>query len=424
MFKKHKQLLLSVLNIFWFLFFILKYPNGIEEIIGKEWLIALLAALLLSLVLKKHLKKIVVMQLVMAVITFGVLTPRLLKSVATSTSWKQLPDDIAQVEFKKRPNIYIIQPDGYANFSELKRGYYNFDNVEFESYLAEENFKLYNDFRGNYFSTVSSNSSVFSMKHHYYDNPKPFDVESYNYRRILAGNNPVISIFNNNNYKTSLILESEYLLANRAKLYYDYCNIDYNEISYLTQGFKIKKDVKKDLETAIKINDSQGNFYFIEKILPGHVSPSRLNNKGKEKEREDYLFRIKQANEWLKEIITMINSKDPNSLIIIMADHGGYVGMNSTYECKIKQTDDDLIKSVFTSALAIKWPNVAPEFDEKLKTSVNLFRVLFSYLSDNKAYLNHLEEDKSYLVIKKGAPFGVYETINENSEVIFKEVVD
>ena len=81
----------------------------------------------------------------------------------------------------------------------------------------------------------------------------------------------------------------------------------------------------------------------------------------------------------------------------------------------------DLINSIFTSALAIKWSGVSPEFEAELKTPVNLFRILFSYLSDNKAYLKYLQDDKSYAIINNNAPVGVYEYINEKGEVVFNK---
>ena len=80
----------------------------------------------------------------------------------------------------------------------------------------------------------------------------------------------------------------------------------------------------------------------------------------------------------------------------------------------------DLIKSVFTSALAIKWPE-NEAFSGEFKTSVNLFRTLFSYLSDDTAYLKELEDEASYLVIKKEAPYGVYKTIDAKGEVVFEK---
>ena len=137
--------------------------------------------------------------------------------------------------------------------------------------------------------------------------------------------------------------------------------------------------------------------------------------------RIEYLKQLQLANDWLTDLIARIEKHDKNSLIVIVADHGGFVGLDYTLQCKEKQTDRDLVYTIFTSALAIKWPEQAPSFDNQLKSNVNLFRILFSYLSEDEQYLNHLQEDKSYSVIEKGAPFGVYELINEKGEVVFNK---
>jgi hypothetical protein len=259
------------------------------------------------------------------------------------------------------------------------------------------------------------------MKHHQYNNPKPGTNEVYNSRDIIVGENPVISIFNKNNYKTSLILEKSYLLVNRPNLGYDYCNIDYSEVSYLARGFEVDKNVSDDLELAITNNTATNNFYFIEKIAPGHIPTYDWASIGKENGRLAYLKELQGANDWLKDLVERIEKHDKNSLIVIVADHGGFVGLDYTLQCKEKQTERDLVYTIFTSALAIKWPNEAPSFDNQLKSNVNLFRVLFSYLGDDEQYLNNLQEDKSYSVIEKGAPYGVYELINEKGEVVFNK---
>ena len=94
-------------------------------------------------------------------------------------------------------------------------------------------------------------------------------------------------------------------------------------------------------------------------------------------------------------------------------------------ESRKKVLDSDLVRSIFSSNLSIKWPNAPDDhFKESLNSNVNLFRVLFSYLSENNTYLNQLEEDKSYMQIYEGAPFGVYEYLNENGEVVFESIED
>ena len=57
-----------------------------------------------------------------------------------------------------------------------------------------------------------------------------------------------------------------------------------------------------------------------------------------------------------------------------------------------------------------------------MKTNVNLFRVLFSYLAEDKTYLNNYEKDESFLIVDEDAPFGVYKVIDENGKVDFKKV--
>jgi hypothetical protein len=104
-----------------------------------------------------------------------------------------------------------------------------------------------------------------------------------------------------------------------------------------------------------------------------------------------------------------------------MADHGGYVGMKTTREGNEKTQDRDKIYSIFSSILSIHWPNnEVPNFDEKLKTSVNVFRIIFSYLSENEAYLTNLEENSSYIQLNKNAEPGVYRYIDESGAIDFE----
>ena len=412
-----------VLPVFSFMYFSILLIVCTLGIKLKFMAIASLIATILGMLLYKHLNKVIIFQLLLAIVISPKLVPNILYQLSYKTDWLKLPDNIVESKFNTFPNVYIIQPDGYPNFSELKKGYYSYDNSNIETFLASHGFKLYSDFRSNYFSTLSSNSSMFSMKHHFYNYPKPGSNEVYNSRDIIVGENAVVKTFKNNGYKTNLLLEKSYLLVNRPKLGFDYCNVNKNEVSFLARGFEINKDILEDLEASIN-NTNEPNFYFIEKLKPGHINTYNRSSLGKEKERENYFLELEEANTWLKNAIELIEHKDPNALIVVVADHGGFVGFDYTLECKIKQSDPDLIKSIFTAALAVKWPNgEAPQYDEKLKTNVNLFRILTAYLSSDISLLEHLQPDKSYTVLEEGAPFGVYEYINEDYEIAFEKIV-
>ena len=137
--------------------------------------------------------------------------------------------------------------------------------------------------------------------------------------------------------------------------------------------------------------------FIIEKFKPGHIGVYKNGNLGIVRERIEYIKRLKLANDWLKKIITFIEKNDPNSIVIIGADHGGFVGFEYSLQAQNKITDPKLLNSIFGAKLAIKWYGVEhSEYDAQLKTSVNLFRILFSYLSEDKLLLNNLQPDESY----------------------------
>lgn len=414
-----RRFLLPVINMSCFLIFIVVSVFGFHKL---KLVFALITGICLGLLFAKHIKKIVVVQLILAGLVMPKLVPDLYREIVYSREWMKQPDGIETAVFKKRPNIYVIQPDGYANLSTLKDSIYNFDNSKFELFLKTNGFTTYNDYRSNYFSTLSSNSSMLSMNHHYYGNSTLGINPRHNRRNEIVESNPVLRTFKYNNYKTFLMLQVPYLLSNRPRIDFDYCNFSLDEVSYISRGFSEQKNLIIDTKSAVIENKSTSNFFFIESMLPSHITTQYKATSSAENERVKYLEKIELANEWLIELVNFISQEDPNGLIVIVADHGGYVGLNYTIESKNKITNPLLINSMFSSILAIKWPNNQyPEFDAEPKTSVNLFRILFSYLSEDESYLQNLQEDKSYIIIKNGAPTGVYEYINESGKAVFNK---
>ncbi|MDX1462648.1 MAG: hypothetical protein R3359_06290, partial [Marinirhabdus sp.] len=145
------QRLILFVNAFAFLNFL---QLCLRADISKKWtLIVLLVAAAIAFFLWKHIKKIVVLQFVLATIALVGFIPQLYNHLMVSNAWKTLPDAISEVRLVETPNIYVIQPDGYVNPSELKKGYYDIDNSDFENFLSAEGFKTYTNFRSNYGST-------------------------------------------------------------------------------------------------------------------------------------------------------------------------------------------------------------------------------------------------------------------------------
>lgn len=418
-FEKVRPLVLPFLNFLFFFFYL-----NIALYAGFSWIrtvIVLVIAIVLTLLLRKYFKKILVFQMILAVIGIITLTPVVIKQLNYSKEWMIQPDNIEEAVFKKKPNIYFIQPDGYVNFSELNKGYYNIENADIENYLDSINFKTYPDFRSNYAATLPTNSAVFMMKHHYYNEGSDF-TETIDARNVIVSDNSVLQVLKNNDYRTFFLTEQPYFLTNKPKLGYDFCNFSLEEIKFLTQGVGEPRDVIEPFKNYVDTYSEGPNFFFVEIFNPGHITNTFSDSKGVEGERAHYIESLRESNKKLKQVTKTILENDPEALIVIMADHGGFVGMKSTLESYTKNTDPDFINSIFSTILAIHWPNdEAPEFDNQLKTSVNLFRILFSYLSENPLYLANLQPDESYSIINSGAPQGVYTYLDADGNVVFKK---
>jgi hypothetical protein len=371
------------------------YLFGFSNLLASYKKIGLLVILLFCVIIFKikNYKYFIVLVFLMTVLPIVKLGKIIYLNYTNSTEWKLQPDAILKTEFKKKPNIYYIQPDGYTNETNLKGSLYQFNNSEFDGWLKDQKFSLYDDYRSNYPSTLYSNSSCFFMKHHFSN-----EFSKFKYARdYIVGRNPVLEIFKNNSYKTFFITEIPYLLMNRPKVYFDYCNYKLEELPYFKDGLSCFKEITNEIENQIVLNKETSNFFFIEKFNPGHINPSKIKGGSIEKERLEYLKSLQIANAWLKKTITIIEKNDPNAIIIIGADHGGYVGFEYTSQAQNKITDRKLLNSIFGAKLAIKWNGVHhSEYDSQLKSSVNLFRILFSYLSEDKLLLNNLQPDASY----------------------------
>jgi len=417
-FKKYRSYIIPFLNILFFLFFIKTALYAGFDI--PKTILVFVIALVLTFLLKNFIKKVLVFQLILAFIGLVTLVPVIIKQLNYSKEWMMQPDDIEQAIFKKRPNIYFIQPDGYVNFSELGKGFYNIQNDKFESFLNNKGFKNYPDFHSNYAATLPTNSSVFMMKHHYYNNGSDF-TETIDARQVIMEENSVLKTLKNNGYKTFFLTEQPYFLTSKPKVEYDFSNFSSEEIKFVTDGLEPKKDVIEPLNQLLQKETSEPNFFFVQIFNPGHIANRKSNSKGVEGERLHYIESLKESNKKLKLITESILSSDPEALIVIMADHGGFVGLEYTGDTYTKNENPDFVNSVFSSMMAIHWPNgESPHFDSELKSGVNLFRILFSYLSEDEKYLHNLQDDGSYIIINFGAPKGVYQYLDTEGNLTFK----
>jgi hypothetical protein len=404
-FNKYKQHFLFVVSIELTAIFFSKVYY--EVLMQKRLFLLFVIAVLLSIIYQKHYKKIIVFTLLMCIIPIFKIAGILYSNYANSSEWQSQPDAILSVKFKRKPNVYYIQPDGFANGKNLKGSLYNIDNSAFDNWLVQNNFVLYDDFRSNYNFTLYSNLSCFFMKHHKYVQNSKFNYA----RNYIVGENPVIKIFKNNNYKTFFISDKNYFLQNKPNVAYDYCNFKPEEVDYF-MSWVTHSNTISTIKTQIAANSKTNNFFFIQNISPGHIAIYESTSLGRKKERLEYIRNLKDATNWLKNTISVIQKSDPTAVIIIGADHGGFVGFDCTMQSQKYSTDRKLLESIFGAKLAIKWnDSLHYQYDKKLKSSVNLFRILFSNLSQDKELLNFLQPDVSYNLAIPNDPNSVYPAI-------------
>jgi len=377
---------------------------------------------LLSLVLYRHLTKIIILQFLLAIMSLFTMVPRLYFVYSYDDSWTKIEPPISAIKFKQTPNIYFIQPDGYVNFSEIRKLPYDHLDMGFENWLTEKGFINYGNFRSNYFTTLTSNSSVFTMKHHYYQNINKSTAKTHRAMEDIVGDNNALRILNNNYYRTHLFTNNTFFLLNRKLKAYDFCNIPQSMIPFYKLGRLNNIDIISDLEATLKTQSDAPNFYFIENTIPGHVRNTERASRGVEKEREKYLESVERANDWLTSLISLIDEHDKNPLIVIMADHGGSVGLAYSSEIKERKLNASEISSVFSALMSIRWPNNEDPQNLNFKSSVNLFRNLFYYLSEDPILLKSYQTDKSFIYIMENNFVEVYECLDENGNFGYKKI--
>ena len=91
--------------------------------------------------------------------------------------------------------------------------------------------------------------------------------------------------------------------------------------------------------------------------------------------------------------IDQISQKDTAAIIIIVSDHGTWAGAKrSKSGLTVDESLDKL--NVF---LAIKWGAAYDgRYDDRVKTSVNLFRYLFAWLSQDEQILQTMKADDGF----------------------------
>lgn len=350
-----------------------------------------------------------------------------------------------KIEFKKKPNIYLFWLESYHSF-EAQKKLYNINTEDFENFLQTNKFKTF-DILSNTYHTLYSFVDVCTLGE---INPYKYERGNAdtvpNIRHIIGGNdkNLVYKILKSNNYFTAFLLDNDndYYREWTYKLFLNRKgeNLDFTSISdkYLEQKgiyykllpilyftkydkmlseFHIKSNYKGSLIHQIKTFHKEiasiKQPYFV--TFRGGVYHTKHGGFAWENSKDspermqwikEYSHTIESSNTINKEVIEHIIKKDPQSIIILLGDHGAHsikqVFSPEDLKSKLQlstYTAEDYILDNFGVILSIRLPG-GDDFDISYGHKIshlNLFRHIFAYLSSNEEIIKNRKANNSSL---------------------------
>lgn len=452
------DMILGIVGLF-FLFVLL------ESTITKSNLIILfslaLAFLILILIKKLGFKLINLLLILLILMGSGELVISLIdksdQNEVLLSSLQREADD--QIKFKKKPNIYLVHLESYHS-PEAMRKIYNFDNRDFINRLEEKDFFVSQNNFANYSNSLNSVGSMLLQQHHYYKLAVG-NEDAVGIRDIIGGReyNPTISILKNNGYKIKYIHPSTYLYAGSTQLDYFYppnrtdSSLSIfqsnwiNEIhSFVVRPFKddMSKNSSFDefykaLEEQIGTAKTQAEptFYYISEPLDVVHTPANGTYSWQNSNDgwvDQYVERVESSNDQIIKSLTRIVENDPDGIIVLYGDHGAWryrdiwkglsdkEDINDQIYGRKKIGAEELALDIFGVFSAIRYPDGNSEILNG-ETNINIFRKLFSELSETDDLIREKPANESYinmgniflLMVKEGKPLDRIQIINNPS---------
>jgi len=290
---------------------------------------------------------------------------------------------------KPKPNVYFIIFDSYPSNSVLKK-YYGWDDSGLINALRSLGFTVNENARSNYYLTIMSVPSILNMRYIHEDEEfiKAKDRELYLNNKIKFS--AVVERFKSEGYEVIFNGIPDFTSTDFINLFLGASLVGvYSEIFFT----KNKNDTLNKLNVLKQIEKPQKPTFAYFHILCPH-SPYIFKPDGSTVTYLEHLLRlakfsfnpsifdgayldqVKFIGNQIIQIASQLRTKDPDGIIIIMADHGLFLPHSAKYEKSIR----------IDSSLGILFAIYTPPgivIPEKI-TPVNLFRYLFNNLFDDK----------------------------------------
>ena len=253
--------------------------------------------------------------------------------------------DDFQCKLERKPNIYLFIQESYNSFM-VQRDVYGIDTSEIEKYLDNKGFVVYNDTFSNSSFTLGSYADIFGFKS-YAASAKGNDDVAMGVRLLIGGGagNLLLKTLKENGYRTILLTRGDsYYFTVKGS------NLDESDFTYdpaallrpflsLNQALILPKSINrkffaispegsknysgnlfKRVKTAMRYVGKEPLFVCF-KAGAAHV-PSGYTLDKLTLWIKQYPEYVRGGNNKLREIVDYIVSKDPDSIIVLIGDHG------------------------------------------------------------------------------------------------------
>ncbi|WP_440651115.1 sulfatase-like hydrolase/transferase [Candidatus Pelagibacter sp. HIMB1495] len=296
-------------------------------------------------------------------------------------------------------NIYILVYESYPNIETLE--HYGFDNSKQINFLENNNFKIYSGIYSNAASSLASISRVFDIS----------GKLSKNVRYYTSGNAFGLNVFKANGYDTVTIYKSPYFFGEYPitwDKFYPKANIKNIGGETITKAIyegEFRFDIFDDnysYEKYLKLKKK----YLVSKpkkpiLLYSHNGfPGHSSNSGKcsANEKQNYFNNLEKANIEMKNDINAIKNNNPNSIIILLGDHGPYLTKNCTVlrNFNMDLIDKHDVQDRYGAFLAIHWPEKLPIKQNDIELIQDIFPTILSNVTKNQKAFDELKIDRKF----------------------------
>ena len=129
--------------------------------------------------------------------------------------------------------------------------------------------------------------------------------------------------------------------------------------------------------------------------FPGHSSNS---GKCSANEKQNYFNNLEKANIEMKNDINAIKNNNPNSIIILLGDHGPYLTKNCTVlrNFNMDLIDKHDVQDRYGAFLAIHWPEKLPVKQNDIELIQDIFPTILSNVTKNQKAFDELKIDRKF----------------------------